>query len=67
MLLENLPTAKKSTFEQRQIDFFFRRQSIALDGLSKVYAIHFLIEKFFHEMYRFESLKELTTSVEGTH
>ena len=62
MTLETLPSAKKSTFELRQIDFF-RRQSIALDELIKVYVIQFLVEKFLYEMYQFESLKRLTTSV----
>ena len=63
MTLETWPTAKKSTFELRQIDFFFRRQSIAFDELIKVYVIHFFVQKFLHEIYQFESLKGLTTSV----
>ena len=61
MTLETWPTAKKSIFELRQIDFF-RRQSIALDELIKVQVIHFLVEKFLHEIYQFESLKGLTTN-----
>ena len=62
MTLETWPTAKKSTFELRQI-IFFRQQSIALDELIKGYVIHFLVEKFLHEINQFESLKGLTTSV----
>ena len=50
MTLESWPTAKKSTFELRQIDFFFRRQSIAFDELIKVYVIHFFVQKFLHEI-----------------
>ena len=63
MTLESWPTAKKSTFELRQIDIFFRRQSMAFDELIKVYVIHFFVQKFLHEIYQFESLKGLTTSV----
>ena len=63
MMLETGPTAKKSTFELRQIYFFFRQQLIALDELIKVYVIHFWVEKFLHEIYQFESLKGLTVSV----
>ena len=63
MTLETWPTAKKSTFELRQIDFIFREHSIDLDELIKVYVIRFLVEKFLHEIYQFESLKGLTTSV----
>ena len=62
MTLETWPTAKQSTFELRPIDFF-RLQSKALDELIKIYVIYFLVEKFLHEMYQFESLKGLTTSV----
>ena len=62
MTLETWPTAKESTFELRQIDFF-PRQSIALDELIEVYVVHFLVEKFLQQMYQFESLKGLTTSV----
>ena len=62
MTLETLPTAKKSILELRQIDFF-RRQSIALEELIKVYVIHFLVEKFLHEIYQFERVKGLKTSV----
>ena len=63
MTLETWPTAKKSTVELRQIDFFFQRQSITLDELIKVYVIHLLVEKFLHGIYLFESLKGWTTSV----
>jgi len=38
-------------------------RSIALDELINAYVIHFLVEKFLHEIYQFESLKGLTTSV----
>ena len=62
MTLETWPKAKKSTFELRQI-YYFRRQSFALDEPIKAYVIHFLVEKFLHEIYQFESLKGLTTSV----
>ena len=62
MTLETWPTAKKSTFELRQIDCF-PRQPIAFDELIKIYVIHFLVEKFIHEIYQFESLKGLATSV----
>ena len=67
MTLETWPTAKKSTIEQGQIDGFLRRQSIALDELIKVYLIQFLVERFLHEIYQFESLKGLTTSVVSSH
>ena len=63
MTLETWPTTKMSAFELRPIDFFFRRQSIAVDELVKVNVIHFLVEKFLHEINHFESLKGLTTSV----
>ena len=57
MTLETWPTVKKSTFELRQMYFFFRRQSIALDELIEVYVIHFLVENFLQEMYQFKSFK----------
>ena len=63
MTLETWPMAKKSTFELRQIDFCFRRQSIALDELNKAYIIRFSVEIFLHEIYLFGNLKGLTTSV----
>ena len=56
MKLETWPTAQKSAFELRQIDFFFRRQSIGLDDLITVYVINIFVEKFLHEIYQFESL-----------
>ena len=63
MMLETWPTAKKSTFELRQIYFFFRRQSMGLDELMKVSFIRFLVEKFLHDIFLIESLKGSTTSV----
>ena len=55
MTLETWPTTKKSTFKLRQIDFFFRRQSSALDELMEVYVIHVLVEKLLHEIYQFDN------------
>ena len=63
MTLETWPMGKKSTFELRQMNFFFPLQLVALDELIKVYIIHFLVEKFLHEIYQFENLKELKTSI----
>jgi len=62
MTVETWPMAKKSTFELRQIDSF----STAVDSFWKVDVSmgHPLsVEKFLHEVYQFENLKGLTTSV----
>jgi len=58
--VRNLAYGKKIHFWTNTDRFYFRRHSIALDELIKVYVINFLVEKFLHEIYQFESLKGLT-------
>ena len=61
--VRKLAYGKKKQLLNYDIEFVFRRQSIALDELIKWYSIHFLVQKFLHEVYQFESFKGLTTSV----